>query len=67
MTSTSITPVLERLYDVSPVGPLRRTQVQVVHSKLRNDFGCWGSWEGAEDFGAGEDWEEEEGDVVAIS
>lgn len=55
LTSTSITPILEKLYDSAPLGPLRTTKMQVEHSQLRNDFACWGSWEGAEEFGAEED------------
>ncbi|KAJ7088215.1 putative N6-adenine methyltransferase-domain-containing protein [Mycena crocata] len=65
ITSTSVTPVLEKLYDAAPLGPLRMTQIEVVHGQLRNDFACWGSWEGAEELGAGDDVEvseaEEEG------
>ncbi|KAJ7671857.1 hypothetical protein B0H17DRAFT_1335405 [Mycena rosella] len=59
MTSVSIAPILERLYDSAPLGPLRQTKIEVVHSRLRNDFACWGSWAGAEELGADEDWEEE--------
>jgi len=58
LTSTSVTPVLEKLYDAPPLGPLRRTKIEVVHGQLRNDFACWGSWEGAKELGAEEDEEE---------
>ncbi|KAJ7716227.1 putative N6-adenine methyltransferase-domain-containing protein [Mycena maculata] len=58
LTSTSISDVLEKLYDAPPLGPLRRTKIEVVHGQLQNDFGCWGSWEGAEELGPGEEEEE---------
>ncbi|KAJ7447867.1 putative N6-adenine methyltransferase-domain-containing protein [Mycena galericulata] len=53
LTSISVTSVLEKLYDSPPVGPLRKTKIEVVHGQLRNDFACWGSWEGAEALGLG--------------
>lgn len=54
LTSTSVTPILEKLYDSAPLGPLRMTKIKVEHGQLRNDFACWGSWEGAEELGAEE-------------
>ncbi|RDB21234.1 Protein-lysine N-methyltransferase EFM5 [Hypsizygus marmoreus] len=51
LTGTSTEPILDRLYDKSPVGPLRRTSLEVEHGGLANEFACWGSWDGAEDFG----------------
>ncbi|KAJ7073453.1 putative N6-adenine methyltransferase-domain-containing protein [Mycena belliarum] len=51
ITSTSVSDVLERLYDAAPLGPLRRTKVDVLHGRLQNDFACWGSWDGADEFG----------------
>ncbi|KAJ7159467.1 putative N6-adenine methyltransferase-domain-containing protein [Mycena filopes] len=54
ITSTSVTSVLEKLYDSAPVGPLRKTKIEVEHGQLRNDFACWGSWVGAEDLGEGD-------------
>ncbi|KAJ6459600.1 putative N6-adenine methyltransferase-domain-containing protein [Mycena sanguinolenta] len=52
VTSTSIEKILERLYESPPLGPLRRTKIDVLHGQLRNDFGCWASWEGSEELGA---------------
>ncbi|KAJ7630236.1 putative N6-adenine methyltransferase-domain-containing protein [Roridomyces roridus] len=49
LTSTSVTAILEKLYDSPPLGPLRMTKVEVQHGQLRNDFGCWASWEGSEE------------------
>ncbi|KAJ7020228.1 putative N6-adenine methyltransferase-domain-containing protein [Mycena alexandri] len=59
ITSTSVTSVLDKLYDSAPLGPLRKTQIEVEHGQLRNDFACWGSWEGAEELGAGDGNEHE--------
>ncbi|KAK7008092.1 hypothetical protein R3P38DRAFT_3027363 [Favolaschia claudopus] len=28
------------------------TKIEVLHGQLRNDFGCWASWEGSEELGA---------------
>ncbi|KAJ6509114.1 putative N6-adenine methyltransferase-domain-containing protein [Mycena vulgaris] len=67
LTSTSVSPILEKLYDSAPIGPLKQTKIQVVHSQLRNDFACWGSWDGAEELGAEEAWEEEEEDGGATT
>ncbi|KAJ7072622.1 putative N6-adenine methyltransferase-domain-containing protein [Mycena amicta] len=49
ITSTSVESVLQHLYDAPPLGPLRRTKIEVLHGQLRNDFGCWTSWEGSEE------------------
>ncbi|KAF7298085.1 hypothetical protein HMN09_01029800 [Mycena chlorophos] len=49
LTSTSVESILQRLYDTPPLGPLRRTKVEVLHGQLRNDFGCWANWEGSEE------------------
>ena len=51
ITSASVEEILEKLYDAPPVGPLRRTAFDPEHGQLANSFACWGSWEGAEDFG----------------
>ncbi|KAJ7474277.1 putative N6-adenine methyltransferase-domain-containing protein [Mycena latifolia] len=59
LTSTSVTPVLEKLYAAPPLGPLRRTKIDVMHGRLQNDFACWASWDGAEELGADVDWAEE--------
>ncbi|KAF5355864.1 hypothetical protein D9756_004336 [Leucocoprinus leucothites] len=52
LTSTSIEDVIEKLYSVPPLGPMKKTALKVEHGQLANDFACWGSWEGAETFGA---------------
>jgi len=51
ITSTSVEDVLFRIYNRPPIGPLRRTQINVEHRQLANDFACWGSWEQAERLG----------------
>ncbi|GLB36729.1 putative probable N6-adenine methyltransferase [Lyophyllum shimeji] len=51
ITSNSIEDVLRRLYEKPPLGPLRLTSLDPEHGGLANEFCCWGSWEGAEDFG----------------
>jgi len=51
ITSTSVEDVLYKLYDTTPLGPLRKTSIDVEHGRLANDFACWGSWEGAEALG----------------
>ncbi|KAG6876862.1 hypothetical protein C0992_011535 [Termitomyces sp. T32_za158] len=51
MTSTSVEPVLHDLYNEPPIGPLRLTSLEPDMGRLANDFGCWGAWEGAQDFG----------------
>jgi hypothetical protein len=60
VTSTSVTGILEKLYDSPPLGPLRLTKIEVVHGQLRNDFGCWANWEGSEELGAEDDRESQE-------
>ncbi|KAJ7660808.1 putative N6-adenine methyltransferase-domain-containing protein [Mycena polygramma] len=60
LTSTSVSDILEKLYDSPPLGPLRRTKIEVHHGQLRNDFGCWASWEGSETLGADKENEESE-------
>ncbi|TFK71722.1 hypothetical protein BDN72DRAFT_837304 [Pluteus cervinus] len=52
ITSTSIESILKKVYDTPPVGPIRRTAFQIEHTQLQNDFAVWGSWDGAENFGA---------------
>ncbi|KAF5338225.1 hypothetical protein D9758_012860 [Tetrapyrgos nigripes] len=52
ITSTSVEPVLFKVYSDAPLGPLRKTALNVEHGQLANDFASWGSWEGAEKFGA---------------
>ncbi|KAJ6569332.1 putative N6-adenine methyltransferase-domain-containing protein [Mycena capillaripes] len=59
ITSTSISETLEKLYDSPPLGPLRRTEIEVLHGELRNDFACWASWEGSETLGEEDDEETE--------
>ncbi|KAF8641533.1 hypothetical protein AX16_009910 [Volvariella volvacea WC 439] len=54
LTSVSIEDILRRIYASPPIGPLRRTTLEVEHNRLANDFACWGTWDGAEDFGASE-------------
>ncbi|KAG6828865.1 hypothetical protein H0H92_006572 [Tricholoma furcatifolium] len=51
ITSTSVETILRRLYAEPPLGPLRGTSLKPEHGGLANAFACWGSWEGAEDFG----------------
>ncbi|KAF8887814.1 putative N6-adenine methyltransferase-domain-containing protein [Infundibulicybe gibba] len=51
LTSTSMTDTLDELYAAPPLGPLHKTALMVEHGRLANDFACWGSWEGAKDFG----------------
>ncbi|KAF9051102.1 hypothetical protein BDZ89DRAFT_939893, partial [Hymenopellis radicata] len=48
LTSTSVEAVLPKVYTEAPLGPLRSMPLQVEHhqGQLKNDFGCWGSWEG---------------------
>lgn len=55
LTSASVSEILEKLYDSPPLGPLRRTKIEVLHGQLRNDFACWASWEGSEELGADDD------------
>jgi EEF1A lysine methyltransferase 1 len=54
LTSPAIQEVLDKLYIAPPIGPLRRTKMDPEHGELANEFACWGSWNGAEDFGAEE-------------
>ncbi|TRM62433.1 putative N6-adenine methyltransferase-domain-containing protein [Schizophyllum amplum] len=53
LTGTSTEPILERLYNAPPLGPLVRTALEVKHEggRLSNDFGCWGSWPESKDLG----------------
>lgn len=53
ITSTSVTCLSEVYGSVPQLGPLRLTQLQPEHTGLRNDFACWATWEGGEDFGSG--------------
>jgi len=55
LTSTSIEDVILKLYNEPPFGPLRRSAITVEHGRLANDFACWASWEGGEDFGKKEE------------
>ncbi|CAA7267726.1 unnamed protein product [Cyclocybe aegerita] len=48
ITSTSVEDVLSDVYVEQPLGPLKKTAIDVEHKKLANDFACWGSWDGAE-------------------
>ena len=52
ITSPSVEEVLEKVFAVPPVGPLKRTRLEVKHGQLANACACWGSWDGAEDFGS---------------
>ncbi|KAJ7250107.1 putative N6-adenine methyltransferase-domain-containing protein [Mycena haematopus] len=67
LTSTSVEEILERLYDSAPLGPLRRTKIDVMHDQLRNDFMCWASWEGSEELGAKVDDDEDDEKAVEDS
>jgi len=52
--TSSTVPLLAETYASLPtLGPLRRVpQIEVEHeSGLANDFACWGSWDGAEEWG----------------
>lgn len=51
ITAPSIESVLHQLYNEPPIGPLRLTSLDPEHGGLANEFRCWGSWEGAEEFG----------------
>ncbi|KAK7468307.1 Protein-lysine N-methyltransferase efm5 [Stygiomarasmius scandens] len=51
ITSTSAEPILEKVYTEAPLGPLRKTALDVEHGQLANDFASYGSWKGAEKFG----------------
>ena len=51
LTSLSVEPVIKKLYDTAPVGPLYMTALNVDNGQLANDFACWGSWPGAEQLG----------------
>ncbi|KAE9397256.1 hypothetical protein BT96DRAFT_966267 [Gymnopus androsaceus JB14] len=51
LTSKSVEPVLHEIYSEAPLGPLRECALVVEHGRLANDFACWGSWNGAENFG----------------
>ncbi|KAG6910641.1 hypothetical protein DXG01_009151 [Tephrocybe rancida] len=54
ITSASIEKtILQRLYYEPPIGPLRLTSLDPELGRLANEFACWGTWEGAEDFGKG--------------
>ncbi|KAJ6474469.1 putative N6-adenine methyltransferase-domain-containing protein [Mycena vitilis] len=55
ITSTSVSDILDKVYDSPPLGPLRKTGIEVQFGQLRNDFACWASWEGSETLGAAED------------
>ncbi|KAJ7649537.1 putative N6-adenine methyltransferase-domain-containing protein [Mycena polygramma] len=54
ITSTSVSDILEKMYDSPPLGPLRKTKIEVQFGQLRNDFACWASWEGSETLGTDE-------------
>jgi hypothetical protein len=43
--------MIKKLYNCPPLGPMRKTALEVEHGQLANDFACWGSWEGAGSFG----------------
>ncbi|GAA5984363.1 hypothetical protein JCM10908_003315 [Rhodotorula pacifica] len=47
LTSTSVSSILPKVYTEAPIGPLRRTTMEVEHAggRLQNDFACWASWE----------------------
>ncbi|KIM39081.1 hypothetical protein M413DRAFT_75189 [Hebeloma cylindrosporum] len=51
LTSTSVEKIIEKVYDAPPIGPLRKTSIEIEHGQLANDFACWGSWDGAENLG----------------
>ncbi|GAA5970107.1 hypothetical protein JCM8115_001242 [Rhodotorula mucilaginosa] len=47
LTSTSVSSILPKVYSEPPIGPLRRTTMEVEHAggRLQNDFACWASWD----------------------
>ncbi|KAJ8292091.1 Protein-lysine N-methyltransferase EFM5 [Rhodotorula toruloides] len=47
LTSTSVSSILPKVYDSPPVGPLRKTSLQVEHAggRLQNDFGGWSNFD----------------------
>ncbi|KAJ3723861.1 putative N6-adenine methyltransferase-domain-containing protein [Lentinula raphanica] len=51
ITSKSVESALHETYNEAPLGPLRETALVVEHSRLANDFACWGSWDDAQHFG----------------
>ncbi|KAF5328489.1 hypothetical protein D9611_014542 [Ephemerocybe angulata] len=51
ITSTSIEDIFKKVYSEPPLGPLRKTALDVQHGQLANDFASWGNWDGAEEFG----------------
>ncbi|KZP17500.1 hypothetical protein FIBSPDRAFT_920660 [Athelia psychrophila] len=52
ITSTSVACLSEVYGKVPQLGALRMTKLQPEHTGLRNDFACWTTWEGGENFGA---------------
>lgn len=52
LTSTSVNCLSEVYGEVPQLGALRRAKLQPEHNELKNDFACWTTWEGGEDFGA---------------
>ncbi|TFK38681.1 putative N6-adenine methyltransferase-domain-containing protein, partial [Crucibulum laeve] len=66
LTSTSIEDVIRQVYAEPPLGPLKKARMEVQHGRLANDFACWGTWEGVENWGEkegeythrGEGWRE---------
>ncbi|THV01279.1 hypothetical protein K435DRAFT_655583, partial [Dendrothele bispora CBS 962.96] len=51
ITSTSAEPILQKVYNEAPLGPLRKTAVDIEHGQLANDFASYGFWQDAEKFG----------------
>jgi len=51
ITSISVEEIIQKVYDAPPLGPLRKTSIEIDHGQLANDFACWGSWEGADNLG----------------
>lgn len=52
ITSTSVVCLSEVYGEVPQLGALRMAKLQPEHTRLRNGFACWTTWEGGERFGA---------------
>lgn len=52
ITSTSVGCLSEVYGSVPQLGPLRRAKLLPEHVGLRNNFACWTTWEGGEEFGS---------------
>ncbi|KAK4057472.1 Protein-lysine N-methyltransferase efm5 [Microbotryomycetes sp. JL221] len=46
LTSTSVEHLFDSIYTDEPVGPLRKTDIQVTHAGgIANSFGVWANWD----------------------